>query len=278
MHIRIIEIPEFKRVFSNIVNNAVESLPNHQGRVKIKLQRESGFSVLSVEDNGRGIPSEILPKLGSRGATFNKEGGTGLGLSHAKSTVESWGGSLEIHSTMGIGTTVKVFLPEETPPKWFVPELNLLGYSSVLVFDDDPSIHQIWKKRLNPFVSSGLQLIHFSSVNELRNFYRLNFAELDETIFLMDFEISHQQTSGLDLIEEFGIEDQSILVTSRFDENSIRQRCENLGVQLIPKSMSGFIPIQLSNQLSENITPLFASAHPEQRGQSPTPDTNKRSF
>ncbi len=234
---------EFQRVFSNIVNNAIESLQNHQGWVKISLHAEADFSVLTIRDCGQGIPTEILPNLGTRGGTFNKKGGSGLGLSHAKSTVDSWGGSLVIESTIGIGTTIKIYLPKETPPKWFVPNLKLFPYSSVVVFDDDPSIHQIWKKRLNAFSSEGLRLYHFSTLNDLRKFYRQNFAELDEAVFLMDYEISGHQETGLDLIEEFGIVDRSILVTSRYDETQIRQRCEALGVRLLPKSMSGFIPI-----------------------------------
>ena len=61
----------------------------------------------------------------------------------------------------------------------------------------------------------------------------------------MDYEIYGSKESGLDLIEELGLGAQAVLVTSRFDEAGIRGRCDRLGVKLIPKSMSGFVPIEV---------------------------------
>lgn len=69
----------------------------------------------------------------------------------------------------------------------------------------------------------------------------------------MDYEIIGHKESGLDLIEQFGLQKQSILVTSRYEENEVIQRCEFLGVHLIPKNMSGFVPINIaknSNKLN----------------------------
>ena len=66
---------------------------------------------LAIKDSGRGIPSEVLPKLMRKGETYHKEGGTGLGLYHAKSSVESWGGTIELFSEVGQGTEVRVSLP-----------------------------------------------------------------------------------------------------------------------------------------------------------------------
>jgi hypothetical protein len=68
--------------------------------------------------------------------------------------------------------------------------------------------------------------------------------EVEECLFLIDLEIIGQAESGLDLIEQLGIQDLSILITSHFDEHEVRQRCEDLGVRLIPKSMAGFVPIK----------------------------------
>ena len=62
----------------------------------------------------------------------------------------------------------------------------------------------------------------------------------------MDYEIAGASETGLDLIEQLGIQSQSILVTSRYEEPSIRDRCQRLGVSLIPKSMSGFVPIEIT--------------------------------
>jgi hypothetical protein len=126
-------------------------------------------------------------------------------------------------------------LPREMPPPWFVSNLILQHDSKVIIFDDDQSVHQIWKE----------QMIHITTPMELRKLYGKNFSELDNAIFLMDYEILNSQVTGLELIEELNIQLQSILVTSRYDEPRIRDVCDRLKVKLIPKSMSGFVPIDI---------------------------------
>jgi hypothetical protein len=114
------------------------------------------------------------------------------------------------------------------------------------VFDDDQSIHQIWDGRLASLPGyESLVVDHFSGPAEIRKFYGKNFIDLDEALFLMDYEIGGSNETGLDVIESLGIQNQSILVTSRYEEKAIRQRCDQLGVKLIPKSMSGFVPMEI---------------------------------
>ncbi len=243
-----INVPEFKRALSNLINNAVESLSLDAGKVDVTLREGAQGKVeICIKDNGKGIPEPLLGKVGVRGNTFNKEGGSGLGLAHAKETIEAIGGTLKIESKVNLGTTVTIDLPREVAPDWFVPELRIPSGSKVIVFDDDQSIHQIWKGRFDSagLAGSGVQLLHFSGPRELQKYYSQSFAELDQAIFLMDYEILGVAESGLDLIEQLGIQAQSILVTSRYEEPSIRARCEQMGVRLIPKSMSGFVPIEV---------------------------------
>jgi hypothetical protein len=203
--------------------------------------------VITVSDQGRGMAPELLAKVGQRGFTHGKPDGSGLGLHHAKETVKFWHGDLSISSKVEEGTTITITLPRQEPPKWFVPNLKIHQNTRVIVFDDDQSIHSIWEGRLSSSVpeSYGLELIHFTNAFDLRKYYGRNFTDLDKAIFLMDYELQGQEESGLDLIEELGIQSQSILVTSRYEETNVRSRCERLGVPLIPKSMSGFVPIKL---------------------------------
>jgi signal transduction histidine kinase len=240
-----IDVNEFKRVLSNLINNSVEALPNQSGVVSVMLDFEGQFNAIKILDNGIGIPDEIIKKIGTRGATFNKLGGSGLGLHHAINTVESMGGNIKVTSHPSQGTTVCIQLPKVTSPKWFVPALTLPQNTVLVVFDDDQSIHQIWKGRIERLSDHDIEIVSFSSPTELRRYYRQHFLGLDQAVFLMDYEIINHKENGLDLIEQLGIQDQSILVTSRFEEKFVRERCESLGVRLIPKSMSGFVPINL---------------------------------
>ena len=245
----IINVREFKRVISNLVNNSIEALPNSNGNVDIILQEHiaGGIQIL-ISDTGKGIPKDLISQLGVRGKTFNKPGGTGLGLAHAKHTMEGLGGFMLIDSCENRGTTISLNLKKENAPNWFVPKLEINQDTRIIVFDDDQTIHQIWKGRIESVSTKEPRLIieHISTTHEFRKFFGRHFAELESAIFLMDYEIAGASETGLDLIEQLGIQSQSILVTSRYEEPSIRDRCQRLGVSLIPKSMSGFVPIEIT--------------------------------
>jgi len=242
---------EFQRILSNLIDNSVEAFINHTGSVEIYLYANSSNEIeILVKDNGKGIPENIIPKLGNRGETHGKENGSGLGLFHAKETIQKFNGSILIESIEKLGTSITLTLPREREASWFVPKIILTPKQTLIVFDDDQSIHQIWKGRVDSLSgASGVTFRNFSDPVELRKYYSKNFSELDEALFLMDYEISGTSESGLDVIETLGIQKQSILITSRYEEKNIRERCEYLGVKLIPKTMSGFVPMEIRDHV-----------------------------
>jgi signal transduction histidine kinase len=102
---------ELQRLLSNLINNAVEALDQKLGVVTVVIHFEPSFAVLTIQDNGKGIPAEVLPSLMQRGRSFGKPAGSGLGLYHAKTCVESWGGSILLRSQIGVGTSISVRIP-----------------------------------------------------------------------------------------------------------------------------------------------------------------------
>ena len=64
----------------------------------------------------------------------------------------------------------------------------------------------------------------------------------------MDYELLKQDKTGLDLIAELGISDRSVLVTSRYEEKTVLERCLKLGVRIVPKSLAPIVPYELSLQ------------------------------
>lgn len=239
---------EFKRVLSNLINNGVEAL-QEDGSVNITLFSTGPNITLKLEDNGNGIPSEVLPRLMQRGASFGKINGSGLGLFHARSSIESCGGKLSIESEVGQGTTLTIQLPMAEAPSWFSSELRLEKNSLVLILDDDPTIHGTWDTRFSEILTpnSGIKLLHF---NLATNFE----AWLSEAppgvrfICLMDYGLISGGATGLDIIEKFELGDRAVLVTSRYEEERIRERCEKAGVRMIPKVLTAFVPILLEAQ------------------------------
>jgi len=242
---------EFKRVLSNLVNNAVEAFDG-LGRVCVSLEASGGEARIVVSDNGKGIPPAILTQLGQRGATHGKSGGAGLGLYHARKSVERWGGRLWMTSDLGVGTSVSIVVPCSSAPDWFASKLEFAGDSVVMVLDDDPSVHSIWRKRFDgaAFRAAGVTVHHFSSGREVREWISAVRVRREALVCLFDFELRGENATGLDLLEELGLSKNAALVTSRYEEKSIRDDCTRLGVSLIPKGLAGFVPMAVSGVLN----------------------------
>ncbi len=245
-----INTTELQRLISNSVNNSVESFPDCRGKIIVAVEKMKDFSVLSISDNGKGIPPHILKRLGEVGVTHGKEGtqsGSGLGVYHAKKTIESFGGKFEIQTEEGVGTRIAMTLPAATPtPKWFLEKLTLEVNSIVVSLDDDSSIHSVYSNRFDSLniSASGIKHIKFTSGLEFRDWVKINDGN-SKSIYLCDYELFDQTVTGLDLIEQLQICDRAILVTSRFEEAAIRGRCEKLGIRLIPKTMASLVPLEV---------------------------------
>lgn len=140
----VVQPAEFRRIISNLVNNAVEAFESG-GRVTIELAKAGDKILLKIGDTGKGIPVAILAKLGQKGETHGKAGGTGLGLYHARTSVENWGGKLDIHSVVGKGTTVTIELRAiDSAPPSASPYMQGAGRLTILV-DDDALVRMNWK-------------------------------------------------------------------------------------------------------------------------------------
>jgi signal transduction histidine kinase len=113
-----IDETQFKQALMNLLVNARQVLPRG-GHVTVKTRAGSaGEVVLEVEDDGPGIPPDVQERIfevfySSRG------GGTGLGLPIARQIVERHGGTIELDSEVGRGTTFRIRLPRrhDRPPR-----------------------------------------------------------------------------------------------------------------------------------------------------------------
>ncbi len=243
-----VEVSEFKRVLSNLIDNAVEAL-SVRGRVEVTLEERDGRVETRVIDNGAGIPASVLSRLAQRGETFGKQGGSGLGLYHARTACTRWGGDLRIESDPGCGTQVSMILPAAQAPHWLPTRLALQAGGILAVVDDDLSVHQIWQARADAskLREQDIRLAQFSTPPELEAWHRdLAPADRERVHYLVDHEFLGFAENGLDLIERLGIAGRSVLITSRYDEPAVRDRCGALGVPLLPKGMAGFIALSVA--------------------------------
>lgn len=103
----------------NLVSNALKFTPSG-GTVTVSLRPDGEQAVIAVTDTGIGIPAVELSQLSQRffrasTATRNAVPGVGLGLTITKAIVTAHGGRLDIASEEGVGTSISIVLPVETP-------------------------------------------------------------------------------------------------------------------------------------------------------------------
>lgn len=116
----IIEADEHRlsQIFVNLIDNALRYTPDG-GSITVALDVEDGHALIQVSDTGIGIPFKDLPYVferfyvvdRSRMRTANTSSGAGLGLSIVKQIAEAHGGSVDVQSSLGRGTTFSVRIP-----------------------------------------------------------------------------------------------------------------------------------------------------------------------
>jgi signal transduction histidine kinase len=98
------------RVFFNLFQNAVDAMPAG-GRIRLRFQEREGELVTEIEDEGPGVPGEVLPRIFDAFATFGKPKGTGLGLAIAQRIVEEHGGRIWARNAPAGGALFAFTLP-----------------------------------------------------------------------------------------------------------------------------------------------------------------------
>jgi len=103
---------EFQQVFLNLINNALDVMEKKGGILNIGSRLEKDRVVVTVSDNGPGIPKEYLARIFDPFFTTKPVGkGTGLGLSICYGIVKKIGGEINVRSVLDEGTTFEVKLP-----------------------------------------------------------------------------------------------------------------------------------------------------------------------
>ncbi|HWV53913.1 ATP-binding protein [Pseudorhodoplanes sp.] len=106
-----------RQVLYNLLSNAVGFSPKH-GRIRLRAERHVGSIAFSVTDQGPGIPPDLTDRVFERfesNSLGSQHRGAGLGLAIVRSFVELHGGSVDIQSKVGQGTTVTCTFPTQPP-------------------------------------------------------------------------------------------------------------------------------------------------------------------
>jgi PAS domain S-box-containing protein len=101
---------QLSQVVMNLIVNAGQAIPG-KGNVWVRTRRQGPWVEVQVQDDGPGIPPDVLPKIWDPFFTTKEKGNTGLGLSISYNIVKEHGGEIAVDTAVGRGTTFTVRLP-----------------------------------------------------------------------------------------------------------------------------------------------------------------------
>ena len=139
-------------ILINLIFNAIDAM-EYGGTIKIQTRKVKEGIELVVKDTGHGMDPATRDRAFEPFFTTKMDVGTGLGLSTVYGTIDSWGGSIEIESEIGEGTTFKLWLPggrsdgeAEQDGSKRIPVVSHGG--KILIVDDDDTVGQFLLRTL----------------------------------------------------------------------------------------------------------------------------------
>jgi len=239
-----LDLDSFRSILSNLINNSKDEILKKGGfgSILVHLDQKQDFIFIAISDDGTVISDIKLQEMNNGICTSTKHSGKPIGIASAKEKISQFNGSLNFSKMYPIGLKATIKLPAQRTPEWFVTEINLLNAQNLVVFDDDDSVHQTIKIRLlsNPQLAQ-IQLISCHSEKQLSNFMTLEAAQ--NSLFLVDYEFRGTSKTGINYIQKFKINRNSILMTSHWDEEKIMQECKLEKFRLLPKALAHNINI-----------------------------------
>jgi two-component system cell cycle sensor histidine kinase/response regulator CckA len=167
-----VDINQFEQVIMNLVVNARDAMPESGGKVQLRTRNVSAeecasfnqasltpaeYVLIEVEDNGGGIPPDVMEKIFEPFFTTKDVGkGTGLGLSTVFGIVKQSGGFVFVESKLGQGTIFRIFLPRHIPDEKELepkveetkPAADYTGQGVILLVEDEDNVRSFGARAL----------------------------------------------------------------------------------------------------------------------------------
>jgi two-component system, cell cycle sensor histidine kinase and response regulator CckA len=203
---------QLEHIVFNLVLNAADAISG-TGQITISTQStelgevargrtQQSFCLITIVDTGEGMSEQTLECIFEPFFTLRKDGAhSGLGLSITQGMVRDYKGFIEVESTLGSGTTVRVGLPciEPDPFAYLdatAAEADRLGAKTILLVDDDRAVRQLLRKLLE---KADHVVIEAPDGEEALLVARLH----DNPIDLLITDIGMPGISGTDLVRQF---------------------------------------------------------------------------
>jgi CheY-like chemotaxis protein len=236
---------ELREVFTNIVINALDAMPDG-GRLSLRSHIEGERARLTFSDTGIGMTEDVISRIFEPFFSTKGHAGTGLGLAVSYGIIERHSGTIEVSSTPGAGTTFNIFLPLTTagvaPAHVPQPQIRL-SKVRILVVDDEEMVRQTLVDILDSLGyevvgaeggSAGLKHLNERAADIVMT--DLSMPEMDGWTFARHIKAGHPDTpvvlvtgygASIDLNgERAGLIDE--VICKPYDFNEIAQIVERL--------------------------------------------------
>ena len=196
---------ELQQVLLNAIVNAIQAIESSgkPGKILIWARRTDGYVSIFIDDNGPGVPTELLDRAFDPFFTTKGDQGTGLGLAISLGLVKQMGGRMFLVNVEGAGARLGIELPAASapsepaaPPRLRPAERPL----SVLLVEDEPSVRrglELMARRLGHEVA--LAADYAEAVR------RLERRDAPYDVLLIDIHLDEHHT-GFDLFEQLRLE------------------------------------------------------------------------
>jgi signal transduction histidine kinase len=148
-----------ERAISNMISNAIDACDPMTGKISVRLSIDDETVWIEIEDNGCGIPADLLPFVFERGFTFGKLGGSGLGLSSCSRIMELHGGKIFLSSTEDKGSIFSLCFPRAAAMSASIDD----GLCEVKMFREDAAGCEKWLMAISESYTGALSLEDYES-------------------------------------------------------------------------------------------------------------------
>jgi PAS domain S-box-containing protein len=258
---------EIHQIIMNLCTNSAHAMEEKGGVLEVGIYLKTldpeeavkyeglgpgNFVTLSVKDNGKGIPPDILKKIFEPYFTTKEQGkGTGMGLAAVYGIVKKCKGAIDVKSTVGKGTIVKILFPkfeEAEKPKTIKRAAVPKSRYRILFVDDEPSLVRMSQQILERL---GYTVVGATDSLTALERFRSNPDEFD--LLITDMAMPHLSGDQL-AIEVMKIrKDMPVLLCTGHSDKIEEDRAKQIGIKrfiMKPLDMEG---------LSEAVQNFFSS-------------------
>jgi len=229
------------QVFLNLLVNAAHAIEDGHAEVnevRVRVRADDTRVYVEIEDTGVGIPASVLPRIFDPFFTTKPAGvGVGLGLSICDRIVESFGGTINVTSKLGFGSTFRVALPIAMKTSLAVAEEHPVPTqprSRILMIDDEPAVGRSIRLLLAP---------DHEVINVTRALDGLARLEAGEHFDLILCDVMMPEMSGIELYEQLegkfpAYRQRIVFMTGGAFTSQARDALEHLGAPRLEKPFS----------------------------------------